>query len=182
MKPFHFDCDCIYLNLSLHLTCERLTFYLLSWSLGSQSVSSVHSVQLLQKVTSAIHWSFAFDRPSIFSSSFEILNQLKFLTDTLLPVVQGIVPGPRPIASTCPLKGCRAYELATGKALQLQADVMMEDKVSWLIDSSQSHRPQVTVCKATRTALTLTLCTWFCVSALVLESTVDTVNIDIKWW
>lgn len=43
-------------------------------------------------------------------------------------VASTIVPGPRAIGSGCPFSGCRAIELATGRGLKLQSEVLMEDR------------------------------------------------------
>ena len=41
-----------------------------------------------------------------------------------------VVPGPVPLSSSCPFRGCRAPELACGKGLEVQRSIILEDRVA----------------------------------------------------
>ena len=41
-----------------------------------------------------------------------------------------VVPGPVPLSSSCPFRGCRAAELACGKGLEVQRSIILEDRVA----------------------------------------------------
>jgi len=41
-----------------------------------------------------------------------------------------LVPGPIPLPSSCPFRGCRAVELACGKGLEVQKSIILEDRVA----------------------------------------------------
>lgn len=40
-----------------------------------------------------------------------------------------LVPGPVPVPSSCPFRGCRAVELACGKGLEVQKSIILQDRV-----------------------------------------------------